>query len=243
VLVDRPDPGAAGGRILLVEDEHGPRTALAAALGTRGYAVATAESARQAIDIAGHTRVDLMLVDLGLPDLDGIELCRRLGQLQICPIIVVTADTATERTVAALELGADDYVTKPFGLHELLARIRRSLRPPRTFGEQSTADDISIGDLSIDLGTRSVRIAGGDVELASRLVDVLIALARNEGRLLTYRTLRRLAWGDQSAASEGDLRDAVAQVRRLLASTPSCPQVQSDSGIGYRLVQRLEAGG
>jgi two-component system KDP operon response regulator KdpE len=221
--------------ILVVEDEPAPMRVLEAGLSARGYRVLKAGTGARALQFADEAQPDVVIVDLGLPDVDGIDLCRRLRQRITSPILVVTADGSEERMVAALDEGADDYVTKPFSMPELLARIRVALRHRMlTFPDDS---DITIGTVRVDIAGHVVTVAGEEIELQKRSFDLLTILGRNVGRIVTYGTLARRLWGpEHDEPVVHSLRIAVSRLRKSLGDAPGTPRIVTEAHIGYRLV-------
>lgn len=184
------------------------------------------------------SRPDVVLLDLGLPDIDGIELCRHLRIQLDCPVIVVSADVEEDRMVEALDTGADDYVLKPFGVKELLARIRVALRH-----REATAplvDDLVLqcGDVTVDVAAYQVAVAGELIEMLPRQFDLLVAMIRNEGRVMTYAALSRLVWGIEPEGEHHtlSLRTAVSRIRAAIGEGPQRPTIVTERHVGYRLV-------
>lgn len=220
-------------RILVVDDEAAIRRLARAALERAGFAVREAENAREALLFANAERPDLVLLDLGLPDRDGLELIPLLKAKNLA-IIIVSARDATPEKVAALDLGADDYVTKPFDSEELLARIRTALR--HRVGAAPTAACIAIGPISVDLAGHIVCRNGEEVHLTRKEHDVLAALARNPGRVVTHRALLAAVWPDVTDPPMEYLRIVVRNLRQKLEADPARPSlIRNEAGIGYRL--------
>ncbi|MEP1126324.1 MAG: response regulator transcription factor [Ilumatobacter sp.] len=225
--------------ILLVEDDPGQRRALADILGRRGYRVAAAASAAEALGMLDAERPDLAMVDLGLPDLDGIELSRHIGLRAGCPRIILTADDRGERIVEGLDSGADDYVLKPYDPDVLLARVRAALRRQSMVATQDAEPMMTCGDVTVDTAARTVFI-GDDptpAPIVARQFDLLVALVRNEGRVLTVADLSRALWGfDVPDDYRQALRNAVSKLRRSLGTGARRPRLETDHSVGYRLV-------
>ena len=221
-------------RILVVDDEPAIVATMAPLLRSQGYDVVTALSGHAAIEAAERDRPDLVVLDLGLPDIEGVEVCRTIRRDQAVPILVLSARGAERDKVAALDAGADDYVTKPFGTEELLARIRAALR--RT--EQSTAPVPRIivkGDLAIDRDRR--RVVRGDVEirLTPKEFELLVFLAQHSGRVVTHRTILKAIWGPHSVDQPEHLRVLVGAIRKKIEPDPSRPQyILTEPWVGYR---------
>ena len=225
------DPEA---RILVVDDEPQIRRFLRVALVAHGYALEEATSGEEGLTKAVTARPDLMIVDLGLPDLDGVEVVRRLREWSAMPAIVLSVREQEADKVAALDAGADDYVTKPFGLGELLARIRVALRHAAGDGDEPV---LTLGDLVIDRARRMVRVGERAVKLTPTEYELLKALATSPGRVLTNRQLLKTVWGPGYEQESHYLRVYVGQLRRKLEIDPSRPvHLITEPGVGYRLL-------
>ena len=212
------------------------RRALDATLTAEGFVVEQAATGAEAIEAMNAGESDVVLLDLGLPDIDGIEVCRHLRRWSSMPIIVLTADGAEERKVLALDEGADDYLTKPFSVPELLARLRVALRHRRALGGVVDDVELVIGDLHIDTGAHFATAGGRPLDLTRKEFALLTALARNVGKLLTYQRLVGLVWGVRTDAATQPLRTHVSLLRKKLGHGPSRPVIVNDAGVGYRLV-------
>ena len=226
-------------RVLVVDDERGLRRALGINLKARGYDVTLAEDGRSALDAASRQRPDVIVLDLGLPDVDGVSVIEGLRGWSEAPIIVLSARTGEPDKVVALDAGADDYVTKPFGMDELLARLRAALR------RASTADDAPVletASFSVDLAAKEVRGSDGDaIRLTPTEWHVLEVLARNEGKLVGQRQLLQEVWGPAYETETNYLRVYLAQLRQKLEPDPAHPRhLLTEPGMGYRLVTGLE---
>lgn len=221
-------------RILVVEDEPGIRAVLRVLLEAENYRVVEAENAaRGEIEARSH-RPDLLVVDLGLPDQDGVTLIRRVREWSPAPIVVLSARTMEYQKVAALDAGADDYVTKPFGAPELLARIRAGLRRSTRGTEAMPA--VSLGQIRVDLARRSASGPEGPVHLTPLEYRVLECLAKQAGLIVTTRQLMREAWGPDRAGDSGALRVCIKGLRDKLEPEPRRPRfLVTEAGIGYRL--------
>jgi two-component system KDP operon response regulator KdpE len=220
-------------RILIVDDDKHIRVLLKATLARAGYEVVEAASAREALNAKNIDKPDLVLLDLGLPDRDGLEIVSALRVDPACRIIVVSAREETEQKVAALDLGADDYVTKPFDSDELLARVRAALRQQAPAPE---AQVVRLGAVEIDLERRSVRRRGEAVHLTPKEYALLAALARHPGRVITHGQLLRTAWGPAQEGQTEYLRVAMRGLRQKLEEEPSRPALLiNEPGVGYRL--------
>jgi two-component system, OmpR family, KDP operon response regulator KdpE len=222
-------------RVLVVDDELAIRRALAANLKARGYDVDAAETGEQALDLAARHHPDVVLLDLGLPDIDGIEVCQRLRRWYRNPIVVVSADGDEDRKVAALDDGADDYLTKPFSMRELLARVGVALRHRRLVAATVDPALVEVGDLRVDIGAHTAVAGGQPLRLSRKEFALLALLARNCGRVLTQDFLLSRVWHTTDPARSESLRAHVNQVRRKLGDGPQRPRVLNEPGVGYRL--------
>jgi two-component system, OmpR family, KDP operon response regulator KdpE len=223
-------------RILVVDDEPQILKALQTGLRGAGYDVDTATTGAEALTAAAVQPPDAVILDLVLPDTRGTEVCRELRTWSSVPVIVLSAVGDESEKVAALDAGADDYVTKPFGLDELLARLRAALR--RVDGAAEPV--FEIGELRVDLAARAVSFAGAPVQLTPHEFALLGLLARNEGKLLTHRAILEEIWGHAYNAESHYLHVYVSQLRRKLEPQPSRPRyILTEPGAGYRLVDPL----
>lgn len=221
--------------ILIVDDEPQIRRVLRTTLAGAGYAIAEAGDGEEALAVLGRERMDLVLLDMNLPGLDGLETCRRIRTASGVPIIVLTVRNSERDKVRALDAGADDYVAKPFGFPELLARIRAALR------RQSLADHgpppVNTPELAIDFERRSVTAGGQPVHLAPKEFDLLRVLAGAEGRPVTHRKLLQAVWGPEYGDEAEYLRVAINQLRRKLEPNPRQPRfLLTEHRVGYRFV-------
>jgi two-component system KDP operon response regulator KdpE len=223
-MPDRP-------RVLVVDDEPQILRALRVIMRDAGYEAVPAGSAEEALDLAAVQRVDAAIVDLVLPDLDGVELCRRLREWSRMPVIVLSAVGDEDAKVRALAAGADDYVTKPFGPRELVARLQANLR--RTEAEEPDPM-IAVEGLQIDLARRTVRRDEAEVHLTPIEFDLLRLLARNRGRLMTHRDLLTAIWGAGYADDTQVLRAHIANLRRKIEPADGPRYIRTDPGVGYR---------
>lgn len=221
-------------KLLVVDDDPAIRRLLARTLDRAGYTVVEADDARAALAALAIDKPDLVLLDLGLPDRDGLELLPTLARAPGPAVIVLTARDATDEKVAALDLGADDYITKPFDTEELLARVRASLRRAARASSERTV--IHFGDAVIDLVMRRVTRAGEDIRLPPKEYGLLAELARHPGRVLTHAHLLRAVWGPAHLGDVEYLRVAMRALRRKLEDDPAQPTVLlNEPGVGYRL--------
>ncbi len=221
-------------KLLVVDDDLAIRRLLVRTLDRAGYAVVEAADARAALAARDIDKPDLVLLDLGLPDRDGLELLPLLVRAPGPAVIVLTARDATDEKIAALDLGADDYVTKPFDTDELLARVRSALRR----GTRANAERIVVGfgDATIDLARRRVSREGAEVRLTPKEYGLLAELARHPGRVLTHAHLLRTVWGPAHTDDVEYLRVTIRALRRKLEADPSLPVVlRNEPGVGYRL--------
>ncbi|MDQ4098804.1 MAG: response regulator transcription factor [Actinomycetota bacterium] len=225
-----------GELILVVDDEPAIVRALSAALRARKHRVTVAMTGAEALDEVATRNPAVVILDLGLPDIDGIEVCKRLRRWTDTPIIVLTAEGAESRKVEALDEGADDYVTKPFSTPELLARVRVALRHRSDRQSPDPSPVLRVGEIEIDIPRHQVTIRGVEVELTPKEFAFLAALARHPGRVLTHRTLLREVWGPDYGAETQYLRVYASHLRRKLDDDPSRPYLLTEPGVGYRLV-------
>jgi two-component system KDP operon response regulator KdpE len=225
-----------GSIVLLVEDEVQIRRFLRIALGSQGFRLIEAVTGREGLAAAATQRPDIIILDLGLPDMDGTEIIRRVREWSTLPIIVLSARGQERDKIAALDLGADDYVAKPFGVGELLARMRVALRhAARTAGEAGEPV-FSLGGLHVDLARRQVSVGGQEVHLTPIEYRLLATLVRHAGKVLTHQQLLREVWGPNHTEQAHYLRVFTAQLRRKLEVDPARPRyLLTEPGVGYRL--------
>jgi two-component system KDP operon response regulator KdpE len=216
-------------RVLVVDDEHQILRALRVILRDAGFDVVEAATAEEALDRAAVRPPQAAIIDLVLPDGDGVDVTRRLREWSAMPILVLSALGEEDEKVRALEAGADDYVTKPFGPRELVARLQAALRRAGAGIEEPA---VRVGDLEVDLAARVVRVRGQEVHLTPIEFDLLRTLVRNRGRLLTHRTLLTEVWGAGYADDTQVLRAHIANLRRKIGDG----YVKTDPGVGYRFV-------
>ncbi|MEQ3554826.1 response regulator [Pseudonocardia nematodicida] len=232
---DGPGPDGRAVRVLVVDDDPQIARALRINLTAHGYHVAVAGDGRSALRAVGDLRPDVVVLDLGLPDLDGTDVIAGIRGWSEVPIVVLSARTGSADTVTALDTGADDYVTKPFGMPELLARLRAAVRRAATTpgpGERT----VSFGEVEVDLGRKRVRRAGENVHLTPTEWGMLEMLARHPGRLVSQRDMLTHVWGPRYEDRTNYLRVHLAQLRRKLEAEPSRPRhLLTEPGMGYRL--------
>jgi two-component system KDP operon response regulator KdpE len=221
-------------RILVVDDETQITRVLRTSLSSQGYDIRVANDGETALEIMKDWTPDLVITDLSMPNMDGLELCRRLRPKTKFPIIVLSVRGEERTKVQALDAGADDYVTKPFGIEELLARVRANLRrAPAVAGEQPTL--IEAGDFRIDLAAHKVTVRGREVHLTPKEFDLLVYFAGNPGKVITHRALLSAVWGGQSTEQVEYLRVFVGQLRRKLEPEASSPRyIVTEPWVGYR---------
>jgi len=222
-------------RILLVDDEVPIQRSVAPLLRSRGFDVEVATTGEEALKSVALRRPDLMVLDLGLPDIEGTEVCRRVRAESALPIIVLSARGAESDKVDALELGADDYVTKPFGPEELVARIRVALRRVLA-ADDVPAGRLSVGDLTIDFDRHRVVREDEEIRLTPKEFDLLALLARNADRVLTHRVILKAIWGPHAVNEPEHLWVLMGQLRKKIESDPAEPRyLISEPWVGYRL--------
>jgi two-component system KDP operon response regulator KdpE len=220
-------------RVLVVDDEPQILRALEMSLRGAGYDVFTASTGAEALTTAAVQPPDAVILDLVLPDMRGTDVCRELRRWTRVPVILLSVVGDESEKVAALDAGADDYVTKPFGVDELLARIRAALR--RTEGESEPVREV--GELRVDIAGREVTFGGHPVQLTPHEFTLLSLLVRNEGKLLTHKTILEEVWGHAYAAESHYLHVYVSQLRRKLEPEPARPRyILTEPGVGYRLI-------
>jgi two-component system KDP operon response regulator KdpE len=222
--------------VVLIEDEQQIRRFVRVSLEGEGMTVFDASTGKEGLVEAATRKPDLVIVDLGLPDTDGLDVIRELRSWSELPVIVLSARTQEAEKVAALDAGADDYLTKPFGVSELLARIRAHLRRRNRAGA-SDAPQVSFGGVSVDLALRRVTRDGEPVHLTPIEYRLLAALVRDAGRVITHRQLLRDVWGPSHVESSHYLRIYMAHLRQKLERDPAQPEyIVTETGVGYRLV-------
>jgi two-component system KDP operon response regulator KdpE len=227
-------------RILVVDDEPQIRRALRTSLQAHGYEVRTASNGEEAVVAAAEERPDVVLLDLGLPDLDGTEVMARVRGFSDVPVLVLSVRDRQADKVAALDAGADDYVTKPFGMEELLARLRAALR--RGPSHDPAPAVLRYGSLAVDLGRRLVQLDGNPVHLTKTEYSLLAALVTNPGKLLTHQWLLRKVWGPGYAQESQYLRVYVRALRRKLGDEATAPRlILTEPGVGYRWIAEPSA--
>jgi len=222
-----------GARILIVDDEPNILGTVAPLLRARGYEVFSAMSGRAGLESVDRDKPDLVVLDLGLPDIDGVEVCRQIRETMSVPILVLSARGAEGDKVGALDAGADDYVTKPFGAEELLARIRASLRRVETPSPPS--EPMVRGALTVDRERFRVTRDGTEVRLTPKEFELLTFLAQHPGRVLTHRTILKAIWGPNAVDQPEHLRVLVGALRKKIEPNPSSPRyILTEPWVGYR---------
>ncbi|MDD3827248.1 MAG: response regulator [Anaerolineae bacterium] len=226
-----------GVRVLVVDDEAAIRRYLRASLSAHGYTVFEVESGRAALEAITAERPDMVILDLGLPDVDGVEVTRLLREWTRIPIIILSVRGQEADKIAALDAGADDYLTKPFGTGELLARMRVALRR----ASQSQAEPVFVVDeLAVDLGRRLVAVAGAEIQLTPTEYDLLRTLVSHAGKVLTHRQLLREVWGMGYEQETHMLRVNISNLRHKIEPDPARPHyILTEPGVGYRLRANL----
>jgi two-component system, OmpR family, KDP operon response regulator KdpE len=220
-------------KVLVCDDEHQILRALRVILRDAGFEAVPASNAEEALDAAAVARPDAAIIDLVLPNVDGFELVRRLREWSDIPVIVLSAVGDEEAKVRALAAGADDYVTKPFGPRELVARLEANLRRIAPDPEEAA---ITAGSLAVDLARRTVHRDGEEIHLTPTEFDLLRLLARNRGRLMTHRDLLVSVWGDTYGDDTQVLRAHIANLRRKIESPDGPRVIRTDPGVGYRFL-------
>ncbi|HEX7175795.1 MAG TPA: response regulator transcription factor [Pyrinomonadaceae bacterium] len=222
-------------RILVVDDEPQIARVLRTGLKTHGYDVRVAADGLSALETFNDWNPDLVVTDLSMPNLDGLELCRRLRQVSQIPIIVLSVRGEEKIKVESLDAGADDYVTKPFGMDELLARVRAQLRRTAALPKSEASPVLEVGDFRVDLEARSVFVRGAEVHLTPKEYELLVHFVRNVGKVLTHHTLLGAVWGGNYTEQGEYLRVFVGQLRKKIEPNPSTPRyILTEPWVGYR---------
>jgi two-component system, OmpR family, KDP operon response regulator KdpE len=225
-----PDPP----HILVVDDEPQITRVLRTSLSAQGYDIRVANSGEMALEIMKDWSPSLIITDLSMPSVDGVQLCRRVRASSQIPIIVLSVREKEQQKVEALDAGADDYVTKPFGMNELLARVRANLR--RTPSDNEPDSVIEIGDFNIDTAAHKVTVRNKEVRLTPKEFDLLVYLARRPGKVVNHRALLAAVWGGQSTEQVEYLRVFVGQLRKKLEPDAASPRyIVTEPWVGYRL--------
>ncbi len=223
-------------QILVIDDEHQILRALRTILSQQNYQITVTGSGKEGLALASAIQPDLIILDLGLPDLSGVEVCQRLREWTDLPIIILSAHDNEAEKVAALDVGADDYLTKPFGVEELLARIRVALRH-HVKSQSNKSPVISVGPLTIDLTNHLVKHGDDPVKLTATEYKLLAYLAGNAGRVLTHKLILNHVWGYSDGSQMEYLRVYVRLLRQKIEENPRDPQIiVTESGIGYRFM-------
>ena len=224
-------------KILVIDDEQSIRRFLRVALAAREYTVIEAATGHEGLSAAINSKPDIIILDLGLPDIDGVEVTRLLRQWAQIPIIIISVRGSENDKIAALDAGADDYLTKPFSVGELLARLRAALR---RISQIQSEDIFSNGELKVDLARRIVTIADSEVQLTPNEYDLLRVLIAHSGRVLTHRQLLREVWGKTYEEEFHILHVNISNLRRKIESNPARPQyIITEPGVGYRFKTNL----
>ena len=226
-------------KILVIEDEANIRSFVQTSLETSGYQVLTASTCQQGTMMFSSHIPDLVILDLGLPDQDGLEFIRTAREISAVPILVLSARTTEDDKVAALDLGANDYVTKPFGTAELMARVRVALRIRIMSNElqEGPVGEFRLDDMVVDYNRRIVTIAGREVKLTQTEFNILSLLAQHQGKVLTYSTIIRSIWGSQDDGSVKKLQVNMANIRKKLGTAPGENRyIVNELGVGYRML-------
>lgn len=223
------------GNILVVDDESQITRVLRTALAGHGYNVRTAGDGDEALEVMRDWPPDLVITDLSMPNMSGLELCRRIRRKSTVPIIVLSVRGDEKPKVEALDAGADDYVTKPFNMNELIARVRAGLRRAARPAQEENESKIAVGDFNIDLNTRVVMVRGAEVKLTPKEFELLTYLARNPGRVLTHRTLLAAVWSGNSTQQSEYLHVFINHLRKKLEPEDgSVHYIATEKWVGYR---------
>jgi two-component system KDP operon response regulator KdpE len=227
-------------QILLVDDEVSIQRAMAPLLRSRGYAVTLAGTGREAMDLFLRERPDLVILDLGLPDINGLDVCRQIRERSDTPVLILSARGTEKDKVAALDLGADDYVTKPFGPDELMARVRVALR--RSLGREAVLHgQLTCGGFTIDIDRHRVQRGEDEIRLTPREFELLTLLVSHAGRVLTHRSIQKAIWGSTAGDQQEHLRVLMGQLRKKLEPDPAKPRyLLTEPWVGYRFADETE---
>jgi two-component system, OmpR family, KDP operon response regulator KdpE len=220
------------GRILVIDDEPQITRVLRASLSAQGYDVRTANDPEEGLEVFREWPPDLVITDLMMPGMSGVEVCRAIRSRGATPVLVLSVREHERSKVEALDAGADDYVTKPFGIQELLARVRAHLRR----APERTAAAIEAGDFIVDADAHSITVQGKPLHLTPKEFDLLLHLARNAGKVMTHRALLTAVWGAQSAHQPEYLRVFVGQLRKKLEAETGRQYIQTEPWVGYRFI-------
>jgi len=227
----RPDPA-----VVVVEDEPQIRRFLRAALGGQGYRVYEASTGADGLVEVASRQPDVVILDLGLPDMDGLDVIRKVREWSAVPVVVLSARGQEADKVAALDAGADDYLSKPFGVDELMARMRVALRHRARVSDGALESAFDVGDLHVDLAARRVTVRGAQVHLTPIEYRLLVALVHHAGKVITHRQLLSEVWGPNATEQAHYLRVYMAHLRRKLEADPARPRyLLTEAGVGYRL--------
>jgi len=222
------------GNILVVDDEPQITRVLKTTLSSHGYGTRIAGDGDEALQVMKDWSPDLLITDLRMPNMDGLELCRRVREKSLIPIIVLSVKGEERTKVEALDAGADDYVTKPFNVNELLARVRAALRRAKAKDEPAS-QLIEIGDVRIDLETRTVLVKGREVHLTPKELDLLVYFARHPGKVITHRALLSAVWGQNSVEQPEYIRVFIGHLRKKLEASETAPRyIVTEPWVGYR---------
>jgi len=222
-------------RILVVDDEPQLTRVLRMGLKSRGYDVRVASDGITGFELFNDWHPNLVITDLAMPNMDGLELCRRLRSISQIPIIILSAKGEEKIKVEALDVGADDFVTKPFGIDELLARLRAALRRAALQPTQTTETVLDARDFHVDLETRTVTVVGREVHLTPKEFDLLVYFIKHAGKVLTHRTLLAAVWGGDYVEQDQYLRVFVGNLRKKLETNPAAPRyILTEPWVGYR---------
>ncbi len=223
-------------RILVVDDEPQITRVLRTTLSSQNYDIRVANDGETALEIMKDWSPDLVITDLAMPHMDGLELCKRIRGASEIPIIVLSVKEQERTKVKALDAGADDYVTKPFGIGELLARVRANLRRAPAVPDEGSAV-IEEGDFRIDVGAHTVSICGKEVRLTPKEFDLLLYLAQHAGKVVTHRSILAAVWGPNSTEQPEYLRVFIGQLRKKIEPDASTPKyIQTEPWVGYRFI-------
>jgi two-component system KDP operon response regulator KdpE len=233
-------PGGPKTAVLVIEDDPQIRKFLRATLSSQGYRLIESATGNEGVSLAASQRPDVIILDLGLPDVDGLTVARRIRRCSQVPIIVLSARGQENDKIDALDAGADDYVTKPFGVGELMARMRVAMRHASRSSAQEEAAPFEVGKLHVDLARRRVLVRGKELHLTPTEYRLLAILVRHAGKVITQRQLLREVWGPQYEGQTHYLRIYMKQLRDKIEATPARPRyLRTEPGVGYRLMDEV----
>ena len=225
--------------ILVVEDDRAVRSLVTTTLDTHDYKYITAQNGQQALLEIVSRRPNIILLDLGLPDMDGIEIIKKVRSWSIVPIIVISARSEDKSKIEALDTGADDYLTKPFEMEEFFARVLSLIRRYTRLNNMASKEILKYGDLRIDLESGIVELSGEELKLSAKEYDVLIYLAKNQGKILTKKQIYENVWNEEYVYDDDNIMAVISRLRKKIERTAENSYIQTVRGLGYRFNKEL----